>query len=102
MLSPSWAYPKDPFFLRVTRDALKGTQVDQPDIEIGNLLPNAVLTSPLFNMDSILSKQNRKLEDVQTNDDFEEAKRNKQVDEALKRMSKAAPILPKGFLDDEG
>ena len=45
---PVMGAPKGSVFLRVVRDALLGTRVDRPDIEIGNLLPNAVLTSPLF------------------------------------------------------
>jgi|GEM_PF-1529944 len=98
---PIMGAPKGSIFLRVRRDETAGTQVDQPDIEIGNLLPNAVLTSPLFNMDSILAKQNHSPSEVRTDDDFAEAQRKKQVHEALERMGKQKPILPEGFLDDE-
>ena len=98
---PVMGAPKGSVFLRVVRDPSKGTRVEQPDIEIGNLLPNAVLTSPLFEMDSILAKQNIKPEDVRTDDNYADAKRKRQVDEALARLAKEGNILPKGFLDPE-
>lgn len=96
--------PPGSVFLRVVRDAEEGTQVERLErleIEVANLLPNAILYSPLFGMESLLSKQNKKLADVYTDDNYEDIQRKKRVDEALKRLAEAGDILPKGFLDSE-
>ena len=95
---PIMGAPKGSVFLLVTRDPdpLKGTR-----IEIGNLLPNSILTSPLFNMKSLLAKQNKSFAEVYTDDDYAEIKREKEVDEALKQIADSGAELPGDFFEPE-
>lgn len=98
---PILGAPPGSVFLRVVREPEKGTQVERLEIEVANLLPNALLTSPLFEMPSLRAVQNKKLADVYTDDAYEEIERKKRVDEALDRLAQAGNILPKGFLESE-
>jgi predicted ATP-binding protein involved in virulence len=48
---PLLAAPESSVFLKVTRNKAAGIQLEQIQIDIKNLLPNSLLTSPLFDLD---------------------------------------------------
>ncbi|MEO5370107.1 MAG: AAA family ATPase [Magnetococcus sp. DMHC-1] len=98
---PILGAPAGSIYLWVTRDPLSGTRVERLDIEVANLLPNSILTSPLFDMKSILARQNSDPAKVHTQVSFEDIRRNAAVDQALQQIGQAGNILPKGFLDSE-
>ncbi|MEO5338949.1 MAG: AAA family ATPase [Magnetococcus sp. MYC-9] len=98
---PILGAPPGSVFLRVVRDAESGTRLERLEIEIGNLLPNSVLYSPLFGMDTLRARQNIRLADVRTEDSYDEILRNKAVDEALQRFAQAGGMFPEEFLEPE-
>ncbi|MBF0294793.1 MAG: AAA family ATPase [Magnetococcales bacterium] len=95
---PILGVPKGSVFLRAKRDPVTGTHLERLEINPANLLPNAILTSPLFDMESIRSVQNLKLADVHTDDDFQEVRFKERVDQALERLARIDHGIPKDFL----
>lgn len=84
---PFLGAPAGSVFLKVSRDALRGTTVEKLDIDIANLLPNAILTSPLFDMEQIVNSQNKNFAAVRTEDDYREIERRNQRDERLRQLA---------------
>lgn len=56
-LIPCLGAPRDSVFLKVSRTQEAGTRVERLDIDIGNLLTNSILTSPLFGLEKIILKE---------------------------------------------
>ena len=93
--------PEGSIFLKVSRDITKGTKVDKIDIDIANLLPNSILTSPLFDLESILSGQNKDFSELWTEDSFKEIERQKERDKHLASYKEKEIQIPKEFFDPE-
>ncbi len=88
--------PKGSVFLNVTRSDADGTRVERRDIDVRNLLPNQILTSPIFGMENIKSVQNNRFESIRTEDTFQEVLKRDEVRERLKKYSKKF-TLPESF-----
>jgi len=76
-------------FLKVTRDEENGVKLHKLDIDIKNLLPNTILTSPIFDFEKLIPSSNQKIEDIRTEDLYNEAIFNQIVDEKLKNIAKS-------------
>jgi predicted ATP-binding protein involved in virulence len=65
---PFLGAPENSVFLKVNRSQEQGITVERINIDISNLLPNSLLTSPLFDLEGkdIKSENNRRLSDVRT------------------------------------
>jgi len=74
-------------FLKVTRDEENGVKLHKLDIDIKNLLPNTILTSPLFDFEGLIPSSNQKIEEIRTEDLYNEAIFNQIVDEKLKNIA---------------
>ena len=98
---PLMGAPEGSIFLKVSRDITKGTKVDKIDIDIANLLPNSILTSPLFDLESILSGQNKDFSELWTEDSFKEIERQKERDKHLASYKEKEIQIPKEFFDPE-
>ncbi len=86
---PLLGAPKNSIFLNVDRTVKEGITVQRVDIDIKNLLPNSLLTSPLFDFQDIMSNQyNREKDDVHTENYFSEIQLNKEIDKRLKDFVK--------------
>ena len=94
---PFMGAPEGSLFLRVTRDEVHGTQVERLDIDVANLLPNALLTSPLFDLGSIVNRQNKDFSRVHTEDDYNEIKRQKKRDKKLEESASEGDQFPKEY-----
>jgi len=78
--------PENTVYYNVNKD--KGeTTVEKVDIDVSNLLPNQVLTSPIFNMESILSVQNKNIGEVRTENTFDEIKQRDEVRKKLREIA---------------
>lgn len=71
---PLLGAPDGSIFMKVNRSAEKGITVERWDdrIPIKKLLPNAILNSPMFDLDDLIPTD-QNLEDIRTEDNFEEA-----------------------------
>lgn len=67
---PLLGAPKDSVFLRVYRDAEEGVTVEKLDIEFSNLLPNTLLTSPIFGFDKLIPDSHSRKERLNTEDTY--------------------------------
>ena len=76
-------------FLKVTRDEENGVKLHKLDINIKNLLPNTILTSPIFDFEGLIPSSNQKIEDIRTEDLYNEAIFNQIVDEKLENIAKS-------------
>lgn len=86
--------PENTVFFRVQRSEEKGTYIERIDIDVKNLLPNAIYTSPLFDMESIRSTENKGIEELHVEDDFDEIIKKKENQKRLKELSKKFVFTP--------
>jgi predicted ATPase len=96
---PFLGAPKGSVFIKVIREEGGGTKVEKVDIDVANLLPNTLLTSPLFDFDSIISVQNHRFGDIRTEDHYREVFENQARDERLKAYAKEGNLFPAEFFD---
>ncbi len=99
---PFLGAPEGSVFLKVSRDEKEGTTVERLDIDVANLLPNSLLTSPLFELDSIVSRQNNDFSQLYTDDDYQEILRQQEREEQLQRYLDEGVQFPKDFLTQDG
>jgi predicted ATP-binding protein involved in virulence len=78
--------PENTVFFRVQRNEEKGTYIERMDIDIKNLLPNAIYTSPLFDMESIRSTENKGIAELNVEDDFEEIIKKEENKKRMKEL----------------
>jgi len=79
--------PSETVILKVDRNEAQGTRVARLDIDITELLPNTLLTSPLFDMDRIINPRNRDLAKLHTETNYWEIKEREERHEALRRLA---------------
>ncbi|MBF0270758.1 MAG: AAA family ATPase [Magnetococcales bacterium] len=84
---PFMGAPAGSVFLRVIRDAEHGTRVERLDIDVTRLLPNALLTSPLFDLDVILNPSLESMDLLETEDSFAEIERQREQKRLLDRFA---------------
>jgi len=97
---PLLGAPKNSIFFVVERDRQKSiTTIRDYEIDISNLQPNTLLTSPLFGMESIRSVQNSIFAEFRTENDYRDYLHRKKRDESLKQYAEKGIHLPKEFMD---
>lgn len=85
---PFLGAPSDSVFLRVNRSVEEGITVERLDIDISTLLPNTILTSPIFGLQEIFPDSfDDKKQRIRTEDTFDEKKFNDIVKERLTTFS---------------
>ncbi len=78
---PLLAAPEKSVFFKVTRNKATGVQLEQIKIDIKNLLPNSLLTSPLFDLEGadIKPEINQNLSDIRTEEIYDEVQLNDEI-----------------------
>ena len=84
---PLLGAPKESVVLKVHQSSEAGITVEKLDIDVSQLLPNSLLTSPIFDFEDIIPTANTDLEDLHTEDNFEEAMANEAIKERLKKIA---------------
>lgn len=74
---PLLGAPENSIFLKVERSFEDGIKCRKVDINIKELMPNALYTSPLFDMDNITNVNIKSLAEVETTDDYKEIEAQK-------------------------
>lgn len=64
--------PENTVFFKVSRTETEGTTIEKIDIDLENLTPNLILTSPIFGLENVFSTNHQTLETIVTADNFEE------------------------------
>lgn len=82
---PFLGAPPGSVFLKVTRTEEEGTTVEKLEMDVTRLLPNALLTSPLFDLEDISNSHKASLAEVNTDDDYRSIEWRRQRNERLKQ-----------------
>lgn len=70
---PMLGAPKESIFYKVERTVADGITASLLDIDISDLLPNTILSSPLFGFDEIIQKNHDHSSLLRTENDYQEA-----------------------------
>ncbi len=80
---PILGAPLRSVFLKVTRTHTDGVQLETVDINVKNLLPNTLLTSPLFDFEHLIPAANQSLSELRTEEDYQILEANDRVQQRL-------------------
>lgn len=83
---PLLGAPKNSVILKANRTVEEGITIERLDdqIDFWNLLPNTILTSPIFGFDGIISVSNENITDINTEDSYDEAVTMNKLKNSLK------------------
>jgi hypothetical protein len=77
--------PFNSIFLKVTRTPEKGTAIEKLEIDIKNLLPNTLISSPLFDIEDFISPH---ADDFRTEYLYSEILTNDDLQREFERVAK--------------
>jgi len=82
---PLLGAPKNSVIITVSRSLEKGIEIERLDdqIDFGNLLPNTILTSPIFGFEKIIPAANVNISEIETSPDFATSEEVKEIRESL-------------------
>lgn len=86
---PLLGAPKESIVLKVHQSSEAGITVERLDIDVTQLLPNSLLTSPIFDFEEIIPIANASPKDLLTEDSFQEAMANEEIKERLKKIAQS-------------
>ena len=94
---PILGAPENAVFLKVLRTKEEGITLHNLDtVQVRNLTPNTLLSSPIFDFDETINDQHKKgKERLVTQDSYQEVVFDNMLDEKLKALAEAANIDPK-------
>jgi len=100
---PFLGAPENSVFLKVSRSQEQGITIERININISNLLPNSLLTSPLFDLEGkdIKQENNRRLTDVRTEETYDEVKLNDEIRASLKAFEASHEDFPDDLFEIE-
>lgn len=84
---PLLGSPKESVVLKIHQSSEEGITVEKLDIDVTQLLPNSLLTSPIFDFEEIIPTANTSPKDLLTEDSFQEAMANEDVKNRLKKIA---------------
>jgi len=90
---PFLGAPGNSVFLTASRTPEKGTEIKRLDIDIKRLLPNTIISSPLFGIEDFIRGD---VNNFRTEYLYSEYEKNKKLDEKLEELAKKF-ILPKAL-----
>ena len=93
---PFLGAPAHSVFLKVTRNKANGIQLERINIAIQNLLPNTLLTSPIFYLvcDEITQENNQQVEDIRMEDTYDEIESADKIKARLKTFEESHKNFP--------
>jgi energy-coupling factor transporter ATP-binding protein EcfA2 len=95
---PFLGVPPNSNFIRLEMDEKEGVKAELLNLPIENLLPNTILTSPIFDMDQIVHQYNEDFGALATDDYYGATEKREQL---LKDLREADTSALKRFLDEE-
>jgi len=86
---PLLGLPAGAVILKASRDSHKRVQIQRLDIDLANLTPDLILTSPIFDLEWLLSAQNTDIADAHTQSCY------KDMRESQRKTQKLVGLAPK-------
>lgn len=80
--------PKNSVLLHVDNNEEGKITVEQLEMDFWNMLPQQILTSPVFGLESLRSVYNEELEELHTEEDYKKLLENKEVQDVIQEWSK--------------
>jgi predicted ATP-binding protein involved in virulence len=96
---PFMGAPENSVYLKVTREKDMLTKVERLDIDIKRLLPNTLLSSPLFCLDDFIRKG---VNDFRTEYLYSEYEKNKDIETQLEKIAQKLKLPESYFFDESG
>ncbi|WP_343560891.1 AAA family ATPase [Sphingobacterium sp.] len=84
---PLLGAPSNSIFINVTKNEKNEICAKKLDIDISNLLPNTILTSPIFNFEELINENHDHTQPLITEDDFTDAMFYKILEKKIKENS---------------
>lgn len=84
---PILGMPEDTALFHVTKDSENGIQTERLYLDIKNMSPQQILTSPLFGIESLRSLYNENLKDFNTEENYQELLKNKEIKDRIKVLA---------------
>ncbi len=78
--------PKNSILLHVDNNEEGKITVEKLELDFWNMLPQQILTSPIFGLESLRSLYNEDLEELNTEEDYKKLLENKKVQDNMKRL----------------
>jgi predicted ATP-binding protein involved in virulence len=94
---PFMGAPRNSVLFNITRTPEGGTYIERLEIDLQNISPNILLSSPLFDV-TLLTVQNKYPDEFQTHDDWKTLENFKKIVEKLSNNSRdknSSPVLNK-------
>jgi predicted ATPase len=92
---PFMGAPEKSVFLKVIRSEKEGTTIEKLNLDVKNLLPNTLISSPLFDLENFIHKQ---ADDFRTEYLYSEVLKNRELGKKLEEAARKFK-LPKSFFD---
>jgi len=97
---PLLGIPEKSRIYNVSRTAKKGISIKSLSyINISNLLPNTILTSPIFGMDNLVSVNNKDISSVNVDDNVNDTEFFTLLDKKMLELSKKEELFNKKYFD---
>jgi len=91
---PFLGAPKNAVFLKVDRTPEEGITCERIDIDVTNLTPNLILSSPIFGFGDLTSINAEEISEVETEDSYGELKKNRALRDRLLEFEKSKREFP--------
>jgi predicted ATP-binding protein involved in virulence len=93
---PFLGAPEKSLFFKVTRSLEEGIHVQRIGIDIKNLLPNSILTSPIFDLEGkdIIPEMNKSIHETRTENTYKEILDREKIRERLRALKAIDLDLP--------
>jgi len=94
---PILGAPINSYFLKIIRtkeEGIKIVDLTKKGFNPSNLLPNSLLTSPLFDFDLIIPRSNKDLMELRTEDNYSEILKNDEIKKQLEEIEKENDNYP--------
>lgn len=95
---PFMGAPENSIFLKVTRESDVLTKVIRLDIDVKRLLPDTLISSPLFGLEDFIRKG---VNDFRSEYLYSEYERNKELEEKLEEAARKFKLPRSSFFDDD-
>jgi len=96
---PLLGAPEGSRFFVVERDEISGTKVRDVGVDVSRLHPNALLTSPLFNLESLFSESLKDYADIDPEDDYDKICERRTLEEKIRKASQTENPIPKDWFE---
>lgn len=91
---PFLGMPENTVFYRVIATKEEGVKAERIEVDIKNMLPNHILTSPIFDMEDIQNEHNDGIQKLYVEDTYQEIIEKEETKKRIKELAKKFQFKP--------